>query len=348
LLLLPGLLSCVLAQGVARADTPSPAGDEQKAAARMLGTEGVKLALSGDCIHAVDKLTRAEALVHAPTTAVPLAQCDIQLGKLVAGTEILNRVLRETLAENAPKPWVDARKRAQLLLDATEPRIAKLRVHVDRPAGATGDVQITIDGEPMPAVLLDNDRPTDPGRHHVIASAQGFASAESDVGLADGQSQTLSLRLEPQSVAPPPFPPQALPSQPGPQPPQPLGTPGQPPAPQPTSPDRTAGFIVLGVGAAGIAVGTLFGVLALGAKSSLDSACVPTKASCPSSSQGDIDALHTDSIVSTVGWGVGAVGAALGVYLILTAHGDENPKAAGVNVHPWLGAGSAGVAGTFP
>jgi len=257
LLLLPSLLSLVLAQGVARADASSPSNDEQKAAARMLGTEGVKLALSGDCPQAVDKLTRAEALVHAPTTAVPLAQCHIQLGRLVAGTEILNRVLRENLPENAPKPWVDARKRAQTLLDATEPRIAKLRIHVERPAGPTGDVQVTIDGELVPTVLLDNDRPTDPGRHHVIASAQGFASAESDASLGDGQSQTLSLRLEPQAGAPPVVAPE----------PQPLATTAQPPspAPQPASPpNRTPGYIVLGVGAAGIAVGTVFGVLALG------------------------------------------------------------------------------------
>ena len=341
LFLLPSLLSLILAQGTARADTPTPSSDEQKAAARMLGTEGVKLALSGDCPQAVDKLTRAEALVHAPTTAVPLAQCHIQLGRLVAGTEILNRVLRETLPENAPKPWLDARKRAQTLLDAAEPRIAKLRIHVDRPAGAAGDVQVTVDGDLMPAVLLDNDRPTDPGRHHVIASAQGFASAESDVSLADGQSQTLSLRLEPQSPASPAVAPAPM---------QPLATTAQPPppAPQPaSSPNRTPGYIVLGVGAAGVAVGAIFGVLALGAKSSLDSACVPTKASCPSSSQGDIDALHTDSILSTVGWGVGAVGAGLGLYLVLSAQGDDSPKTGRIQVRPWIGARSAGVVGTF-
>jgi hypothetical protein len=340
-LLLSGLLGFSLAQGVAQADTSSPTNDEQKAAARMLGTEGVQLAQSGDCTQAVDKLTRAEALVHAPTTAVPLAQCDIQLGKLVAGTEILNRVLRETLPESAPKPWLDARKRAQTLFDATGPRIPKLRIHVDRAAGAVGDVQVTIDGELMPVVLLDNDRPTDPGRHHVIASAQGFASAESDVSLSDGQSQNLSLRLEPQPAASPPVPPVQPP---------PLAAPTQPVAPalQPASPpNRTPGYIVLGVGAAGIAVGTVFGVLALGAKSTLDSACVPTKASCPSSSQGDIDALHTDAIVSTVGWAVGGVGAALGLYLVLTAHGEESPKTAGIELRPWVGPGSAGIVGSF-
>jgi hypothetical protein len=123
--------------------------DDQKAAA-----------MAGDCKTAVDKLSRAEALIHAPTTALPLAKCDIQLGKLVAGTEILNRMLNEVLPANAPEPWVDAKKPVQPLLDASVPRIGKLRVHVDRPGGAAGDIQVTIDGTAIPSVLLDNDRPT--------------------------------------------------------------------------------------------------------------------------------------------------------------------------------------------
>jgi hypothetical protein len=134
--------------------------DDQKAAARILGTDGVRAAMAGDCKTAVDKLSRAEALIHAPTTALPLAKCDIQLGKLVAGTEILNRRLNEVLPANAPEPWVDAKKPVQPLLDASVPRIGKLRVHVDRPGGAAGDIQVTIDGTAIPSVLLDNDRPT--------------------------------------------------------------------------------------------------------------------------------------------------------------------------------------------
>src|SRR4029079_17212090 len=38
------------------------------ATARTLGTEGLRLAESGDCAGAVEKLTRAEKLHHAPTT----------------------------------------------------------------------------------------------------------------------------------------------------------------------------------------------------------------------------------------------------------------------------------------
>ena len=187
------LATAVTFVGVARAEPD----DDQKAAARLLGTDGVRAAMSGDCTSAVDKLTRAEALVHAPTTALPLARCEIQLGKVVAGTEILNRLVRETLSPTAPRSWVDAQKAAGTLLESTEPRIAKLRIHLDGvPAGAP-NLKVTVDGENVPTVLLDNDRPTDPGPHHVAAEADGFATASSDVTLADGQALTVSLHLDP-------------------------------------------------------------------------------------------------------------------------------------------------------
>ena len=35
-----------------------------------------------------------------------------------------------------------------------------------------------MDGQPVPRVLLDNDRPTDPGPHHIQAHQAGVGSAE--------------------------------------------------------------------------------------------------------------------------------------------------------------------------
>jgi hypothetical protein len=333
-----GGLVAVSVHGMAHADS----NDDQKAAARLLGTEGVKLAMGGDCAHAVDKLTRAEALLHAPTTAVWLGQCDIQLGRLVAGTEILNRVVRESLPEGSPKSWVDAKQRAQALFDSAEPRIATLTIHVDRPAGV--EPQVTVDGEAVPSVLLDNERPTDPGTHHVMANAQGFNTATTDVSVSDGQSQRVSLRLEGQAPSAAsqsgtstvqPTPPQATQAQPV-----------QPPPPATSSaPNRAPAFVSFGIGAAGLVFGSVFGALALSDKSRLDSAC--TDKVCPPSSQSDIDAMHRDSLLSTIGIGVGVVGAALGTIFLVSGHGDEGPKSGGIDVRPWFGVGSAGVGGTF-
>jgi hypothetical protein len=103
-----------------------------------------------------------------------------------------------------------------------------------------------------------------------------------------------------------------------------------------------ASFIVGGVG---VTVGTIFGLLALSTKSTLDGECGPTKKTCSSSS--DVSALSTNSWVSNVGFGVGIVGAALGTYFLVAHHGGEATGSTSPRVSPWIGLGSAGIGGTF-
>jgi hypothetical protein len=190
----PLLLLAVCADATVAFADPSAPTDEERATARALGTEGVQMAASGDCRNAIDKLARAESLVHAPTTALPLAQCEIQLGRIIAGTEILNRLVNEPLPPNPPPPWTDAKHRAQSILGPAQARIAKLKIHVDPAAGAPGPVTVSVDGVPLPPALLDADRLTDPGGHHVSAR-QGTLTADTDVQLGDGQALSVSLAL---------------------------------------------------------------------------------------------------------------------------------------------------------
>lgn len=79
---------------------------------------------------------------------------------------------------------------------------------MDLPPGDTqANLEVTVDGQPMPLVLLDNDRPSDPGKHHIVVRQAGVGSVESDVTLAEGQVSPVSLRLEANGAAgaaPPP------------------------------------------------------------------------------------------------------------------------------------------------
>src|SRR5450432_1100557 len=75
---------------------------ENTAAARTLGSEGVQLADAGKCPEAIERLTRAEALHHAPTILGRLGECQVNVGSVVEGTENLNRVVREQLPADAP------------------------------------------------------------------------------------------------------------------------------------------------------------------------------------------------------------------------------------------------------
>ena len=344
LFLKKSLLCCAAVLSVtSRAVAQTPSG-EDIASARALGVEGVRLADSGDCTAAIPKLEAAERLYHAPTTLERLGECQVNLGRLVTGTESLNRVVRETLPSNAPAPFLAAQQRAAQLLAVAQPRIGKLRIHVE---GAPSDkVSATVDGASVPSALLDSGRPTDPGPHEVKAAAPGFKTATASVELAAGSEARVSLvlELEPNAGASPETGPGA----------QPTGTSAgaavTTTAPS-TSPNRVPAFIAFGVGGAALIVGSVSGIMALGTKSSLDNACASKI--CPPSSQSDIDALSTRATVSTIGFVAGVGLVALGAVLFATARGGEARAAAdaapppSARMKPWLGIGSAGVGGTF-
>jgi LPXTG-motif cell wall-anchored protein len=117
--------------------------------------------------------------------------------------------------------------------------------------------------------------------------------------------------------------------------------PQPPPADTPqTGPNNTPAIVALGIGGIGVAVGGIFGVLALTKKSSLDGVCDANKA-CPASAQSDINALGTNATISTVGFVVGAIGLAAGAIVLLTS------GKGGTSGSAWLGPGSAGVRGEF-
>jgi hypothetical protein len=345
-----GLPICfaVLATGsVSLAQTPSA---EDRASARVLGTEGIRLADANNCSAAVPKLDAAEKLFHAPTTLDRLGECQIALGQIVAGTENLNRVVREVLPPNSPPAFLAAQKRAQAAAATAAPRIGTLRIHVD--GVAVDQVTVTVDGAPVPSALFDNSRPTDPGSHEVKASAPGYLTTTATASLRDGADTSVSLHLAPdpsaQAAAPAPSAAVAVavtaPSAAPPPPP--------PPSPPPPPPSGGGNGVAIGslvVGGAGLALGSVLGVMALGTKSTLDSHCVNKV--CPSSQQGNINSLGTQATISTIGFGVGIVGVTVGVILLAVSHGggaaSTGSAAPAPQISPWIGLGSAGVGGTF-
>jgi hypothetical protein len=329
------LVVCSAAGRVAAADGEA-ATDADKANARAVGSAGVGLAVAGKCTEAIPKLTAAEKLYHAPTTAEPLGVCLIKVGRVIAGTELLNRLARETLPPNAPPAFVAAQQRAAKDYDEGVKKVARLRIHI---TGAPAAVQVQVDGENVDSSLLNNDRLTDPGTHSVTATAVGFTRAEAQVTLKDADAQDVALSL----VADPNYQPAPLPPKPAP-----AGPPALEPQP-PTPANRLPAYVAFGVSGVGLVVGSVFGVLALSSKSSLDGACTSAKI-CPASSQSNINSLHTDSIVSTIGLGAMLVGAGVGAYLFFSASPSKKEAALQsrwISVRPWIGATSFGVSGDF-
>jgi hypothetical protein len=301
----------------------------------------------------------------------------------VAGTETLQRVVREPLPPRSPQAFVAAQDRAKKALAASLPKLAKLKIHLEAPPWAKAIVKVN--GESIPLAALDVDRPADPGRHAIEASAAGCRPALAEVTLQQGASGAANLRLDPDgsaAAAPPAVAPTA-PVQPATQypaagsaPPQAPYYNAQAPAPTPyaaqpqtaavppagapdtsqgqgTSATRTVGYVLIGVGAVGLTVGAVFGAVAMGKKTALDLKCGSNKANCPSDAQPDIDSMKSSATNSTIGFAVGGVGLVAGIVLAI-AGGSSQPTqttavvpASHVAITPWVGPSSLGVTGVF-
>jgi len=305
---------------------------ENTAAARALGVQGVELADAGKCPEAIEKLQRAEALHHAPTILDRLGECQVQVGQIVEGTENLNAVVREQLPATAPQVFRDAQTRAQHALAAATPKIAHLIINV-LPADAKPSV--TINGKPIPAALIGQDRPTNPGTSEVTATAEGYHAVGQSVTLAEGATQTITLTLDKDPNAVAPLPPLTTP------PPAPTTT---TPPPEPPHKNNTPAYIAFGVGGAGLLVGSVAGILALGKASDCPNKVCKT--------QSDLDSAKSMATISTVGFGVGIAGAALGTVLLLINNKQEAPPAAAhvapkLRIEPYFGVNTAGLTGAF-
>ena len=331
------------AAATAHADEPTAA---DIASARRLGFEGITLADKGNCTAAVDKLARAERLFHAPTTLARLGECQVQLGKVVEGSENLGRAAREELPSNAPAAFVAARARARRGLAAATAKLAHAKIIVKAPPNVT--VNVAVDSVPVPAANLGEDRALDPGPHLVEASAPGYLVASTAINLREGGSEdvTLTLQVDPNAAAKakaaataPASLSQTRPVTP-------------PPATSPDAgPNRTAAYLVLGLGVVGVGVGSVFGLTALSKKNDLSNAC-PNK-ECRTSQQGDLDSAKTSGTISTIAFGVGGAALIVGGILFFTASppstraGLSAPPPARLVARPYVDTSSVGVVGSF-
>src|SRR5262249_36320147 len=116
-------------------------------------------------------------------------------------------------------------------------------------------------------------------------------------------------------------------------------------APAPSAPRRRVSvlaYVGLGVAAAGIGTGSVFGVMALGDRSTLDREC-PAK-QCPPTSQHGIERLQRDSAIATTGFTIGAIGLVTGLALIAMPGTDPSSES---KVTAYFGPGNVGVRGAF-
>lgn len=297
----------------------------ETAAARALAVDGLKLAQAGKCQEAIPKLERAEKLHHSPIVLSRLGECEVSEGNLVAGTEMLRKVLREPLPANPTPALSKAYERAQTVLDAAKPKIGGLTISIANPPA---DLRLTIDGLVVASSLIDSELPADPGEHTIEAWAPGFSKASAHVSLGSADKKTVTLKLEADPNAPPPVPPsnpQDAVVAPPPPPPSQAAPPVVTPAtdvPPPSPPSHAAAYVSWGIGAVGIGVGTAFGIMTLKDKHDLNGQCSAN--TCPASSRDAVDSAKKNGNISTIAFGVGGAGLLLGTVLYFSMGNTSN------------------------
>jgi hypothetical protein len=286
-------------------------------AARDLARQGAELLAEGRFDEALPKLKRARELVPAPTIRVLEAVALARLGRLVEAAEAYEAVRRTKLTLKSPTAFRDAVKTADDDLAKLRPRIPRLVVQV---RGASPEsVTVEVDGYELPRAMLDMPRPIDPGAHDVVVWGPNGYHESRQVTLKEGEEQQTLFQVP--AAAPPD-------------------------RVEPESDvQRTIGWVTLGVGAAGLAVGAGAGLLMLEKKSELDEVCA-SDGSCPAPFESDYDTFRAARTASWIGYGVGFAGLGVGAILLLTAP-DSSEAQDEACVRPWLGPTHVGVLGRF-
>ncbi|HEY3666954.1 MAG TPA: hypothetical protein VGL19_13165 [Polyangiaceae bacterium] len=300
---------------------------EDRATARSLAGEGYQALQTKDYSTAVDRFSRADALVHAPTLMIDWARSLVGLGKLVEAQERYEQIIREGVDAKAPKSWQKALSDATAEVAELKPRLAWVTITVN----GSNDARVTIDGTAVPPAAIGVRRAVNPGARMVRVSAPGFLPQKMALELTEGGEGSADFNLEPDPDAaskPPPPPPEAAPA-----------------ARKPH--DSTLAYVAFGVGGAGLVVGAVTGGLALGKRSELASACTPA-GDCRSNQKNVLSSYHTLGTVSGVGFGLGVVGIGTGIALLLLDHGGAPaPTPQGLTIKPYIGVASLGALGSF-
>jgi hypothetical protein len=337
------LAALCLGSGLAAAqDGPSAA---DRATARRLATEGQIALKKGDFDTAADRFERANDLLGAPTFLVRLARARVGQGRLVEAYETYRKVLRDGVPADAPEAFRRALAEAKVEVKAVEPRLAWVSVNV---AGANPDVvEVRLNNAVIPRSALGAQRPVDPGTLQVRATAEGYRTAEAEVQLAEGEHlPAIELKMI------------ALPRQDaafavnnnG----DPLMTAdGGEPA---FIAQSTLGYLTLGLGGVGLAVGGVTGLLAINAKQDLLDLCpdregnyclvmddaAGTKRAQAQQNKRDMD-LFADT--TTIAFIAGGALAATGLILLITA--PDDPPTQEAKILPYVGLGTVGAVGRF-
>lgn len=307
--------------------------------ARETFRAGVDFARRGKWEEALSSFGRSNRLRPHVVTLYNIGFCLRALGRYTQA----RRTLTDALAESAT---TDAATLPDALSTAASVQLEEIRAKL-----ATADVtmrvanaKLLVDGIPLEPARSDGEKTRfvagtlEPGPPEDVPVGQFVIELDPGTHVfqvihADHSEPQVVRTFAPGAVVPVLF-----------------DVPKAPPPPKPPEPKpRWPAYSLLGVGAAGLAVGTSFGILALEKRSEVSKAC-PDK-ECPESSATALSGFRTDADVATAGFVIGILGAVAGGVLWFRSIPGSPPHSVHGAPHarltPLLGMRSVGLAGEF-
>lgn len=313
------LLGWMVSAGTAAAAEPTP---PEREAARTLLLSGREKRKNGQLMGALEDFERAHAIMRVPTTGLDLGKTQQELGLLVEARTTFLEAARHPAKANESRAFKRARKEAKQLADEIAPRLATLTISV------TAEARVKLDDADISSSSINVPLKVNPGKHEIVATLADDEKRET-ISVAEGETKTVEFTL---AGAPPP-------------------PPGAEKPPGSEAPETSTSSLVWiggGVAAAGLAVGAVTGLMAFGVHGDVSSRC-QGGTRCPEDTHADIERGETLGNVSTVGFVVAGVGAAVLVYGLLNprTHAAKPDAAPADAKRPRWIAGPFGVAGTF-
>ncbi len=313
------------------------ASTEQLRAAQKTFLAGDELFDAGRFEEAISAYRASHEIVRSPNSSLQIARSAKKIGRIEHAYRAYEKtvsVAQEAVSRDAKK-YAPTLEVAQKEFGELKASVALLTIKLIEPPRGT---ELSVGKRRLQAQDLSQPLVVAPGDYAVVVNAPGKRTKSQQVSLAAASARTVSFDFESDPVAPPPPLSQEAPRKP------PISA--QPPPEEEGSNLKPAAYIAGGVGIAGLAAFTVFGLMHNSKKNELDEAC-PNKL-CPRDRESDIDDAERYQTFANIGLAVGIAGLATGTTLLLLDSGGSKSRS---KRHPTaqlrVGPGSVRVTGHF-
>ncbi|MGA2451738.1 MAG: hypothetical protein ABTD50_24030 [Polyangiaceae bacterium] len=309
--------------------SPALAGSDNRTIALDLFEQGRALFKDGNYQAALAKFEAAAEVMRSFGILLNVAECQEKLGRTASAWA----TWREARAVAAQAHSDDDEAMATARQKALEPALSRLTIVVPTDSDAP-DLEIRRDGGVVPREAWGAAIAVDPGAHVIDAHAPGRTARKFDVAVQPNGGRASITVSALDTVSPPPTPPPATV----------VAPPSIPLEPiversDSASGQRVAGWILGGVGVAGVGAGI---GIALAGQSKHDEAVAQDLAGNLPLAQQTESSANTTKIVGYAILGGGGAFLISGAVLLLTAHSPSKSNNSALTCSPWISSTSGG------